>query len=94
MNKASSLHYFSYRSAFVFFFFLFLMNVCGHPLLVGMGLSENLSLFVVNSLAVSIGMTGVLRLLEGRLRERKALVGVFALLLVVSGITCFAILFM
>lgn len=94
MNSTSRIHFFSYKSAFLFFSFILVFNLIFNPLLGFLGVNKQLALYVINSLGISGGLTGVVVLIEGKFKTKKQMLMLFSSLLAVCLIICYVIVFL
>lgn len=93
MKTSNRIHFFSYKSAFLFFVFILLMNLVFNPVMNVVGLDRLMSLFLVNTIAISVGLTGIIILIEGKFQNRKQASILFLTLLVFSAIVCYSIVY-
>ncbi|WP_282035298.1 hypothetical protein [Metabacillus indicus] len=93
MKPVHKIHFFSYKSAFLFFCFVLALNLMVNPLLNGMGVDEKLSLLLINTIGISTGLVLILVLIEGKFRDKKKSGLLFLCLLLLSGLVCFSILY-
>ncbi|WP_214744961.1 hypothetical protein [Exiguobacterium sp. s189] len=93
MKAAQKIHFFSYKSAFLFFSFILALNLVVNPLLTGFGVNETLSLFLINTVGISVGLVFVLVWVEGKFKQKKKAGILLLSLLILSGSVCFSILY-
>ncbi|MFS0784733.1 hypothetical protein [Bacillus sp. 1P06AnD] len=94
MKTAANIHYFSYKSAFLFFVFILVFNLIFNPVLSMAGLGTKASLYVVNTLGISLGLTAVIIFVEGKFKNKKQGSLLFGSLLVVSAAVCYAVIYL
>lgn len=93
MNPTSRIHFFSYKSAFLFFVFILVFNFVFNPALTALGIDKHLSLYLVNTFGISVGLTLIIRLVEGKFKNKKHASILFLSLLALSAFVCYAIVF-
>lgn len=71
MKEEKSWEQLSFESAFFFFGITFLVNIVVTPLLVRLGISQNLSIFIVNSIGISTTLTYVILVMNNMYRNKK-----------------------
>ena len=76
------LHFFSYKSAILFFSFVFISNLIFNPLLSFIGVEKQLALYLINSIAISVGLTAVIVLVEIKFTSSKQMTVLFLSLFV------------
>ncbi|MGG3564615.1 hypothetical protein ABES03_23765 [Neobacillus rhizosphaerae] len=87
------LHFFSYKSGFLFFGFILVFNLIFNPLLRVSGVDQQLSLYLINSIGISVGLTGVLVLIEGKFKTKKQMTALFFSLLIGCLLSCYLIVY-
>ncbi|MFI8494917.1 hypothetical protein ACIGC1_18740 [Peribacillus butanolivorans] len=93
MNSTTRIHFFSYKSAFLFFSFILVFNFIFNTLMNAFGIDKQLSLYLGNTLAISAGLTIVIILVEGKFKNKKQATLLFLSLLAVSALVCYAIIY-
>ncbi|MFJ7754018.1 hypothetical protein ACQKGI_04515 [Peribacillus muralis] len=93
MNSTSRIHFFSYKSAFLFFSFILVFNFIFNAMMNALGMDKQLSLYLGNTFAISAGLTMVICLVEGKFKNKKQASLLFLSLLAVSAVVCYAIIF-
>lgn len=93
MDTTKKIHFFSYKSAFLFFIFILAFNLIFNPVLQLIGMSKEFALFATNSIGLSIGLTSILVFIEGKFKNKKQSLILFFSLLVFCTITCYAVVF-
>ncbi|TDL82893.1 hypothetical protein E2R53_04950 [Peribacillus frigoritolerans] len=93
MKQVHRIHFFSYKSAFLFFCFMLILNLVLNPILYGFGIDKELSLFLVNTIGISACLVLILVFIEGKFKEKKKSGQLFLLLLLLNGLICFSILY-
>ncbi|PFE03510.1 hypothetical protein COE15_00360 [Bacillus cereus] len=93
MNSTSRIHFFSYKSAFLFFSFILVFNLIFNPLMNAVGIDKRLSLYLDNIFAISAGLTLVLIFVEGKFKNKKQALILFLSLLVASALICYPIVY-
>ncbi|MDM5153045.1 hypothetical protein QUF88_03790 [Bacillus sp. DX1.1] len=93
MNPTSRIHFFSYKSAFLFFSFILAFNLIFNPLMNAVGIDKQLSMYLGNTFAISAGLTIVITLVEGKFKNKKQALNLFLSLLVVSALICYFIVY-
>ncbi|MCM3763660.1 hypothetical protein [Neobacillus niacini] len=88
------LHFFSYKSAFLFFGFILVFNLIFNPILGFFGVNKQLALYLINSLGISGGLTGAIVLIEGKFKTKKQMAMLFSALLAVCLVICYLIVFL
>ncbi|WP_232698233.1 hypothetical protein [Brevibacillus daliensis] len=71
MDTGNKLLRFRWKSAIFFFGFVVGLNLLLVPVLSWFGLSDQLSLFIVNSVGCGVGVSIVMLRLEGKYQSRK-----------------------
>ena len=61
----------SFKSAFFFFGSTFLVNIIVTPLLIMLGISQEMSIFIVNSVGISASLTYVILVMNKMYRNKK-----------------------
>ncbi|MBO8165145.1 MAG: hypothetical protein H0Z34_15790 [Brevibacillus sp.] len=90
----SSFIRFRFRSAFFFLAFVVAANLIFTPLLTLIGLTKQVSLFILNSLSGGIGVTIVFLYFEGKYRNRTHAWKFFAGSLVVCTLASYYLVFL
>ncbi|WP_057912676.1 hypothetical protein [Peribacillus muralis] len=93
MNSTSRIHFFSYKSAFLFFSFILVFNFIFNTVMNAFEIDRQLSLYLGNTLAISAGLTMVICLVEGKFKNKKQASLLFLSLLAVSALVCYAIIY-
>ncbi|MCK1991209.1 hypothetical protein GW626_12760 [Peribacillus muralis] len=93
MNSTSRIHFFSYKSAFLFFSFILVFNFIFNTVMNAFEIDKQLSLYLGNTLAISAGLTMVICLVEGKFKNKKQASLLFLSLLAVSALVCYAIIY-
>ncbi|KQU20443.1 hypothetical protein ACWF7H_17790 [Peribacillus butanolivorans] len=93
MNSTTRIHFFSYKSAFLFFSFILVFNFIFNTLMNAFGIDKQLSLYLGNTFAISAGLTIVIILVEGKFKNKKQATLLFLSLLAVSALVCYAIIY-
>ncbi|MFF2586280.1 hypothetical protein ACFVSS_00105 [Peribacillus butanolivorans] len=93
MNSTTRIHFFSYKSAFLFFSFILVFNFIFNTLMKAFGIDKQLSLYLGNTFAISAGLTIVIILVEGKFKNKKQATLLFLSLLAVSALVCYAIIY-
>ncbi|PJN90113.1 hypothetical protein [Bacillus sp. mrc49] len=93
MNTTKKIHFFSYKSAFIFFSFILVFNFIFNALMDALGMDKQLSLYLGNTCAISAGLTIVICLVEGKFKNKKQASLLFLSLLAVSAVVCHAIIY-
>jgi hypothetical protein len=93
MNSTTRIHFFSYKSAFLFFSFILVFNFIFNTLMNGFGIDKQLSLYLGNTFAISAVLTIVIILVEGKFKNKKQATLLFLSLLAVSALVCYAIIY-
>lgn len=89
----AKLHFFSYKSAFLFFSFVLVSNLILTPLLRITGMDIQLILYLINTIAISSGMTAVIVFVEKKFRGKKQTTALFMTLLLTCLIVCYFIVY-
>ena len=84
----------SFKSAFAFFFMMIIINLIFQPLLRFLGISEQVSLFMVNSVGISIALSYALLVLNKMYRNKKQAFILSGLITVSSFLVCYAVIFL
>ncbi|MEH6992835.1 hypothetical protein V7075_08990 [Neobacillus drentensis] len=87
------LHFFSYKSAFIFFSFILVFNLIFTPLLTVLGVDQQLALYLINTIAISVGLTGVIVLIEGKCKTKKQAAALLLSLFIGCLLVCYVIVF-
>lgn len=93
MNVTAGLHFFSYKSAFLFFSFIIVFNLIFNPIMNSLEIDKHLSLFIGNSFAISAGLTMITNFVEGKCKTKKKSAILFLSLLAVSTMVCYVIVY-
>ncbi|WP_088042712.1 hypothetical protein [Bacillus sp. EAC] len=93
MNTTKNLHFFSYKAAIVFFVFILAFNLIFNPVLLFIGMSKNLAVFITNSIGLSVGLTSVIVFIEGKFKNKKQASILFISLLAFCIVTCYIVVF-
>ncbi|MCK1982575.1 MULTISPECIES: hypothetical protein [Peribacillus] len=93
MNSTSRIHFFSYKSAFLFFSFILVFNFIFNGLMEAFEINKQLSLYLGNTFAISAGLTMVVCFVEGKFKNKKHASLLFLSLLAVSALVCYAIIY-
>lgn len=81
MEESKKMIRFSYKGAFLFFTFVILANLLFTPLLTAIGLSNQMSLFLANSITCSIGLAFVVLVIEKKYKDKLHALKFFLFLL-------------
>ncbi|MFD6211015.1 hypothetical protein [Peribacillus sp. NPDC060253] len=92
MNSTSRIHFFSYKSAFLFFSFILVFNFIFNTVMNAFEIDKRFSLYLGNTFAISAGLTMVVCLVEGKFKNKKQASLLFLSLLAVSALVCYAII--
>ena len=92
MNSNQTWPQLSYKSAFTFFFVVTGLNLVFNPLLMTLGISQQMSLFVINSLGISATLSYVLLKLNGFYRNIKQAILLTSLIFTISTVSCYALI--
>jgi len=84
----------SFKSAFLFFGVIILINFLFQPLFGLLGISPQVSLFVINSVGISITLSYVLLVLNKMYRSKKQALVVSGLITLSSFLVCYAVIFL
>ena len=84
----------SFKSAFVFFGLVILINFIFQPLFGLLGISEQVSLFVINSVGISIALSYALLVLNKMYRSKKQALIMSGLITLASFLVCYAVIFL
>lgn len=93
MDTTKKFHFFSYKSAFLFFIFILAFNLIFNPIFQLIGMTKEFALFITNSLGLSIGLTTIIVFIEGKFKNKKQSFTLFFSLLVFCTITCYIVVF-
>ncbi|PGS49843.1 hypothetical protein [Bacillus sp. AFS041924] len=93
MNTTKNLHFFSYKGAFVFFAFILAFNLIFNPVILLIGMSKDLAVFITNSIGLSVGLTSVIVFIEGKFKNKKQASILFFSLFVFCTVTCYIVVF-
>lgn len=93
MNKSPNLLFFSYKSAWIFFSCILILNLFVVPFLTYIGVNQQVALFLINTLGISASLTYVVVRVEGKLIKHKHSFSLFMSLLIVSSIVCSILVF-
>lgn len=93
MNKSPNLLFFSYKSAWIFFSCILILNLFVVPFLTYIGVNQQVALFLINTLGISATLTYVVVRVEGKLNKHKHSISLFMSLLIVSSIVCSILVF-
>ncbi|MGG0175088.1 hypothetical protein [Gottfriedia acidiceleris] len=93
MNTTKNLHFFSYKGAFAFFVFILAFNLIFNPVLLLLGMTRDLAVFITNSIGLSVGLTSVIVFIEGKFKNKKQALILFFTLLVFCTVTCYLVVF-
>ncbi|MGE7762204.1 hypothetical protein [Peribacillus sp. NPDC097895] len=93
MNSTSRIHFFSYKSAFLFFSFILVFNFIFNTVMNAFEIDKQFSLYLGNTFAISAGLTMVVCLVEGKFKNKKQASLLFLSLLAVSALVCYAIIY-
>ncbi|TRZ39455.1 hypothetical protein CEQ21_00305 [Niallia circulans] len=95
MNKSPNLLFFSYKSAWIFFSCILILNLFVVPFLTYIGVNQQVALFLINTLGISASLTYVVVRVEGKLikHKHKHSFSLFMSLLIVSSIVCSILVF-
>ncbi|MEH7479718.1 hypothetical protein V7157_01155 [Neobacillus drentensis] len=87
------LHFFSYKSASLFFGFILVFNLIFNPLLRVMGVDQQLALYLINTIGISVGLTGVIVFIEGKFKTKKQMTALFLSLFSGCLLVCYLIVY-
>lgn len=93
VSKTSRFHFFSYKGAFLFFSFILIFNLIFNSLMNIVGIDKQLSLYIDNTFAISLGLTILIVFVEGKLKNKKQGYILFLSLLLLSSIACYFIVY-
>lgn len=93
VSKTSRFHFFSYKGAFLFFSFILIFNLIFNSLMNIVGIDKQLSLYIGNTFAISVGLTILIVFVEGKLKNKKQGYILFLSLLLLSSIACYFIVY-
>mgnify|MGYP001110216070 CR=1 FL=1 len=93
MNKSPNLLFFSYKSAWIFFSCILILNLFVVPFLTYISINQQVALFLINTLGISATLTYVVVRVEGKLNKHKHGISLFMSLLIVSSIVCSILVF-
>lgn len=93
MDTTKKLHFFSYKSAFLFFIFILAFNLIFNAVFQYIGMTKEFALFATNSLGLSIGLTTIIVFIEGKFKNKKQASKLFFSLLVFCTVTCYIVVF-
>jgi|SRR6478752_2762438 hypothetical protein len=93
VSKTSRFHFFSYKGAFLFFSFILIFNLIFNSLMNIVGIDKQLSLYIGNTFAISLGLTILIVFVEGKLKNKKQGYILFLSLLLLSSIACYFIVY-
>lgn len=93
VSKTSRFHFFSYKGAFLFFSFILIFNLIFNSLMNIVEIDKQLSLYIGNTFAISLGLTILIVCVEGKLKNKKQGYILFLSLLLLSSIACYFIVY-
>jgi hypothetical protein len=93
VSKTSRFHFFSYKGTFLFFSFILIFNLIFNSLMSALGMDKQLSLYIGNTFAISLGLTILIAFVEGKLKNKKQGYILFLSLLLLSSIACYFIVY-
>jgi hypothetical protein len=91
--SSPKLHFFSYKSGFLFFGFILVFNLIFNPLLRMIGVDQQLALYIINTIGISVGLTSVMVLIEGKFKTKKQMTALFFSLFIGSLLACYLIVY-
>jgi len=84
----------SFKSAFAFFFMVMIINLIFQPLLRLLGISEQVSLFVINSVGISLALSYAMLVLNKMYRNKKQALVLSGLITASSFLVCYVVVFL
>jgi len=93
VNNTSGIHFFSYRSAFLFFGFILIFNLIFNYVMNALGVGYNHALYIGNMFAISGSLTFILSVVEGKIKGKKQCYTLFFSLLFLSAIAGYFIVY-
>lgn len=84
----------SFKSAFLFFLMVIVINVIFQPVFRLFGVSDQVSLFIINSVGISIALSYALLVLNKMYRNKKQAIIISGLIAIVSFLVCYTVIFL